>query len=70
MAKPAGVPAEIPPSWAVYFAVSDADDAAARINQLGGRTELAPTDIEPGRIAVAADPTGAIFSILAVKPAA
>jgi predicted enzyme related to lactoylglutathione lyase len=64
MAKPEGMPAEIPPHWMVYFAVDDAVAALARITELGGTAVMGPMDIEPGRFAVANDPTGAPFSIL------
>lgn len=54
----------IPPYWAIYIAVTSADDMAARAQQLGG-TVLAPAfDVmEYGRMAVIQDPTGAVFSI-------
>ncbi|MGO9457796.1 MAG: VOC family protein [Acidimicrobiales bacterium] len=67
MAKPAEMPAEVPPHWGVYFAVDDADRAAARIAELGGTVVMGPTDIEPGRFAAAADPAGVYFNVLALK---
>ena len=67
MQKPAEMPAEVPPHWGVYFAVDDADRAAGRIAELGGTIVMGPTDIEPGRFAVAVDPTGAVFNVLALK---
>jgi uncharacterized protein len=67
MAKPAEMPAEVPPHWGVYFAVDDADRAAGRIAELGGQVVMGPTDIEPGRFAVAVDPGGAVFNVLALK---
>jgi len=53
----------IPPSWLVYFAVDDIDDAMAKVNDLGGSTMMGPTDIGIARIAVAADPQGAAFAL-------
>lgn len=54
----------IPNHWHVYFAVGDADAAAARISELGGEVLVPPFDIQVGRIAVARDPQGALFSII------
>jgi uncharacterized protein len=68
MQKPPTMPAEVPPHWAVYFAVADADSAAARVQELGGRVHVPPTDIEPGRFAAVADPAGAVFNVIALKP--
>ncbi|MGH9090133.1 MAG: VOC family protein [Acidimicrobiales bacterium] len=67
MPKPAEMPAGIPPHWGVYFAVEDADRAASRIGELGGTVVVGPMDIEPGRFAVAVDPIGASFNVLALK---
>ena len=61
------MPAEAPNSWAVYFLVQDADKAVARVSELGGSTVVPPTDIEPGRFAVVADSTGAMFSVMTLK---
>jgi hypothetical protein len=68
MLKPPMLPAEVPPFWAVYFAVADTDVASARVTELGGSVMMPATDIEPGRFAVVADPTGAVFNIIALKP--
>jgi len=67
MAKPPNLPAEVPPFWAVYFSVADTDAAVARITELGGTRMMGPTDIEPGRFAVVADPAGAVFNVIAVQ---
>jgi predicted enzyme related to lactoylglutathione lyase len=69
MQKPESMPAEVPPHWGVYFAVSDCDASAAKIGELGGAIFMGPMDIEPGRMAVAADPQGGVFNILAMKEA-
>lgn len=70
MAKPAEMPAEVPPYWGTYFAVVDTDRTVERIRELGGTVMMGPTDIEPGRFAVAADPSGATFNVIALKSAA
>jgi predicted enzyme related to lactoylglutathione lyase len=69
MPKPAEMPAEVPPHWAVYFAVEDCDAMAKKIGELGGTVMVGPMDIEPGRMAVAFDPQGGPFNILAMKEA-
>jgi predicted enzyme related to lactoylglutathione lyase len=63
------LPAEVPPHWAVYFSVADTDAAVARVAELGGTVLMPPMDIEPGRFAPVTDPTGAVFNIIALKPA-
>jgi predicted enzyme related to lactoylglutathione lyase len=68
MQKPPMMPAEVPPHWAVYFAVADADASIARVAELGGSVLMPPIDIEPGRFAVVADPYGATFNVIALKP--
>jgi uncharacterized protein len=69
MQKPAEMPAEAPPYWGVYFAVADTDASAKRVGELGGTIMMPPRDIEPGRFAIGVDPTGAMFSIIAMKAA-
>jgi predicted enzyme related to lactoylglutathione lyase len=54
----------IPNHWHVYFAVGDADASAAKISELGGEVLVPPFDIPVGRIALARDPQGALFSII------
>ncbi|MTE00370.1 VOC family protein [Paracoccus sp. YIM 132242] len=61
--------ADMPPAWTVYFGVDDADRAAAGIRAAGGQVFREPADIPgTGRFAVAADPQGAPFGILAPLP--
>ncbi len=56
--------AGVPPNWSVYIAVDSADDAAAQVKSLGGEVLRAPFDVlNAGRMAVLADPTGAVFNI-------
>ena len=57
------------PFWMIYFAVDDADAAAARIAAAGGQVFRAPADIPgTGRFAVVSDPQGAAFGILQPEP--
>ncbi|MGD2042803.1 MAG: VOC family protein [Acidimicrobiia bacterium] len=51
-------------AWTTYFAVDDADATVAKIRDAGGQIVFEPTDImEMGRMAIAADPSGAVFGI-------
>jgi predicted enzyme related to lactoylglutathione lyase len=68
MQKPPMIPAEVPPFWAVYFAVIDTDATLARIPELGGTVITPAMDIEPGRFATVADPAGGIFNVIALAP--
>jgi hypothetical protein len=52
------------PRWLGYVAVDDMDATAARIRRLGGAILVSPTDSNIGRIAVVADPQGAIFALV------
>ena len=57
---------EFPNYWGVYFAVDDVDAAAARVSELGGSLMGEVFDTPVGRMALAADPQGATFSIIAM----
>lgn len=59
----------IPPHWMVYFAVEDADASTAKVRELGGQVRHGPFDSPYGRIAVIADPYGAVFSIIQLAQA-
>jgi predicted enzyme related to lactoylglutathione lyase len=52
------------PRWVGYVAVGDIDATAAQIGRLGGTILVAPTESNIGRIAVVADPQGAIFALV------
>jgi hypothetical protein len=52
-----------PARWTPDFWVHDADAAAARAGELGGRVISPPADDGVGRTAVIADPAGAVFTI-------
>ncbi len=59
----------MPPFWMIYFAVDDADKAAADVTAAGGRVYKEPADIPgTGRFAVLADPQGAAFGVLQPEP--
>jgi predicted enzyme related to lactoylglutathione lyase len=59
----------VPPHWLVYFLVSNCDETAAKANELGAKTYLAPTTMENvGRWAVLADPQGAVFALYQALP--
>ena len=54
----------VPPHWNSYVVVEDVDAAAARATELGGQVHAGPMDLpDAGRIAVVADPTGAVFHL-------
>jgi uncharacterized protein len=53
-----------PPTWTTYFTVDDADATAKIIEDAGGSIAMPPMDVlDVGRMAIAADPTGAFFAI-------
>ncbi|MEI2731962.1 MAG: VOC family protein [Dermatophilaceae bacterium] len=55
---------ELPLVWSTYLSVDDADATVAKITAAGGRLLVAPVDVpHRGRMAFAADPTGAGFGI-------
>jgi predicted enzyme related to lactoylglutathione lyase len=54
------------PRWTVSFGVADADQAAAKAQDLGGTVVLPPMDIPVGRFTIVADPQGAVFTAAAV----
>lgn len=54
----------IPNHWGVYFAVDDCEGCASQIGELGGNIIMAPFDTPAGKVSVARDPQGAMFSII------
>lgn len=53
-----------PPHWLIYFAVADVDKAFHRAKDMNARTLLRPMDFEGvGRVAMLADPQGAVFAL-------
>ena len=54
----------VPPHWTVYLSADDVDAVAASIRDAGGHVLMDPFDVfDAGRMAVAADPTGASFGV-------
>jgi predicted enzyme related to lactoylglutathione lyase len=52
------------PAWTTYVSVEDADATAAKVHEAGGTVLAEPMDVmDLGRMAVFADPTGAVFGI-------
>jgi len=49
--------------WTIYFNVEDADATLAKIEALGGKVVDPAQDTPYGRLATAADPTGATFRL-------
>ncbi|MFJ2439707.1 MULTISPECIES: VOC family protein [unclassified Streptomyces] len=61
-----GAPAtslQVAVAWTPYFAVSDVDEAAARIRERGATVAVGPLAFHMGRAALATDPDGAAFGI-------
>jgi predicted enzyme related to lactoylglutathione lyase len=57
-----------PPRWNTYIWVESADDAAAKVIEAGGSVVAEPFDVmEAGRMAVLADPEGAVFCVWQAK---
>ena len=55
----------VPPHWAVYFAVADPDATAKRAEELGAKICAPPMDIPGvGRMAAMMDPQGAAFAVI------
>jgi len=53
-----------PPAWSSYVSVADADAISAAVKEAGGSVLAEPMDVmELGRMAVFADPAGAVFGI-------
>jgi len=53
----------VPPAWAVFFAVEDAAAGAARATEQGGRLLMGPMPVPAGRLAIVADPQGAVLGL-------
>jgi hypothetical protein len=55
----------VPPSWLVYFAVSDCEGQSALAQSLGGAVRLPPTAADGvGTFSVLVDPQGAVFAVI------
>lgn len=54
----------VPSHWSSYVNVDDVDAVAAKVAALGGTVLMEPMDVfDSGRMAVAQDPTGALFGL-------
>jgi predicted enzyme related to lactoylglutathione lyase len=58
------LPEGVPANWQIYFGVDDTDAALAAIKELGGSVLQGAEDSPFGRLAQAADATGAVFKIV------
>jgi len=55
----------MPPMWAAYVTVDDVDKIAKKVQVLGGKLHLPPTDIPTvGRFCVIEDPQGAFINAI------
>ncbi|HYN85096.1 MAG TPA: VOC family protein [Pyrinomonadaceae bacterium] len=71
MTEECGASADMPSHWMSYVAVDDVDATAARVESLGGKVCVPPTDIpNVGRFTVITDPTGANISLIRLNGAA
>ncbi|MET9617988.1 VOC family protein [Kitasatospora indigofera] len=61
---PPGTPAH----WLTYFAVDNPDATVDLLVKKGGKALLPPFDMVAGRMAVVADPQGAVFAVIAPPP--
>ncbi|MFK0258016.1 VOC family protein [Streptomyces sp. NPDC090445] len=59
-------PKGTPPHWMPYFRVADADATQAACEKAGGSIMAPAFDMPVGRMAVLADPQGAVFAV--IKP--
>jgi predicted enzyme related to lactoylglutathione lyase len=59
---------ERPPHWSVTFATDDTRAIADRAAELGGSVLVPPFDAEVVRVAVLADPQGAVFAVNRFEP--
>ena len=60
------LPEGAPPvaTWTTYIQVASADETAAKVTEAGGRVLAGPFDVfDAGRMAMLADPEGAVFGV-------
>ncbi|MFF0482132.1 VOC family protein [Streptomyces sp. NPDC004435] len=58
------LPRDRGPHWMTYFEVEDVDAAAKLVTELGGRVLRPPREATAGRLALVADPEGAVFTLV------
>jgi predicted enzyme related to lactoylglutathione lyase len=56
-------PPGTPPHWLSYFGIDDIDAGMAKAEELGGRMLMGPIQIPMAKIAIVADPQGAVFAL-------
>jgi uncharacterized protein len=64
------IPEAAPPMamWNTYIAVESADESASKVRDAGGKVLMEPFDVmDAGRMAVFADPEGAVFCVWQAK---
>ena len=62
--RPEQASSGMPPCWGSYVSVENADQVAARAKALGATVIMEPFDVmDVGRMAVIADPQGAVFQL-------
>jgi predicted enzyme related to lactoylglutathione lyase len=65
MKMSAEVPAQVPPSWTIYFNVADCDGSVNRAQKMGGKLVVPAMDVPgTGRFALVSDPQGSVFGVL------
>ncbi|MCU7825593.1 VOC family protein [Kitasatospora sp. DSM 101779] len=57
-----------PVAWTTYFGIESADRAAEGVRERGGTLAVGPLAFDAGRVALAADPQGAVFGIWEGEP--
>src|SRR5260221_14019546 len=56
--------AGLPPAWLIYIRVDDVDDSTTSAAGAGAKITMSPLDVmDLGRMALAQDPTGAMFAM-------
>ncbi|WP_369146979.1 VOC family protein [Streptomyces sp. R44] len=58
------LPRDRGPHWMTYFEVADTDAAARLVVELGGQVLRPPREGTAGRLALVADPEGAVFTLV------
>jgi uncharacterized protein len=58
-------PETIPPRWLTFFVAESVATSLARVEELGGKAGLGPLDSPNGEMAIARDPDGAAFCLIA-----
>ncbi|MFD6888470.1 VOC family protein [Streptomyces sp. NPDC059957] len=62
------LPPGTPPNWIPYFSADDVDEIQAAATRAGGSVMAPAFDMAAGRMAVLADPQGAVFAVIKARP--